>query len=65
MFKSIVVGVDSSEHSRHAQTLASYLARKLHASVLGLHVVDILLFEEPQHPPTLKATLTLPGCARP
>ena len=24
MFKSIVVGVDSSEHSRHAQTLAFY-----------------------------------------
>ena len=47
MFKSIVLGVDSSEHSRHAQTLAFYLARQLHASVLGLHVVDILSFEGP------------------
>ncbi len=47
MFKSIVLGVDSSEHSRQAQTLAFYLARKLHASVMGLHVVDILSFEGP------------------
>ncbi len=47
MFKSIVVGVDSSEHSRHAQTLAFYLARRLHASVLGLHVVDMLSLEGP------------------
>jgi len=47
VFKSIVVGVDSSEHSRHAQTLAFYLARRLHASVLGLHVVDMLSLEEP------------------
>lgn len=47
MFKSIVLGVDSSEHSRHAQILAFYLARKLHASVLGLHVVNILSFEAP------------------
>jgi nucleotide-binding universal stress UspA family protein len=47
VFKSIVLGVDSSEHSRQAQTLAFYLARKLHASVLGLHVVDILSFEGP------------------
>jgi len=47
VFKSIVVGVDSSEHSLYAQTLAFYLARKLHASVLGLHVVDILSFEGP------------------
>jgi nucleotide-binding universal stress UspA family protein len=47
VFKSIVVGVDSSEHSLQAQTFAFYLARKLHASVLGLHVVDILSFEGP------------------
>ena len=47
MFKSIVVGVDSSERSLHAQTLAFYLARRLHASVLGLHVVDILSLEGP------------------
>jgi len=47
VFKSIVLGVDSSEHSRQAQTLAFYLARKLHASVMGLHVVDILSFEGP------------------
>jgi nucleotide-binding universal stress UspA family protein len=47
MFKNIMVGIDSSEHSRHAQTLAFYLARNLHASVLGLHVVDILSFEGP------------------
>jgi nucleotide-binding universal stress UspA family protein len=47
VFKSIVVGVDSSERSIHAQTLAFYLAHQLHASVLGLHVVDILSFEGP------------------
>jgi nucleotide-binding universal stress UspA family protein len=47
VFKSIVVGVDSSERSLHAQTLAFYLAHQLHASVLGLHVVDILSFEGP------------------
>ncbi len=42
-----MVGVDSSEHSRHAQTLAFCLARKLHASVPGLRVFDILSFEQP------------------
>jgi nucleotide-binding universal stress UspA family protein len=47
MFKNIMVGVHSSEHSRDAQTLAFYLARSLHASVVGLHVVDILAFEGP------------------
>jgi nucleotide-binding universal stress UspA family protein len=47
VFKSLVVGIDSSEHSLYAQTLAFYLARKLHASVLGLHVVDILSLEGP------------------
>ncbi len=47
MFKSIAVAIDSSEHSRCAQTLAFYLARRLQASVLGLHVVDILSLEGP------------------
>lgn len=45
MIKKLLVGVDSSEHSRSAQSYAFYLARRLHASVVGLHVVDIVSIE--------------------
>lgn len=47
MFKSILVGIDASEHSQHAQALAFYLGRRLQASILALHVVDLLAFERP------------------
>ena len=47
MFKNILVGIDASEHSRNAQTYAFYLARRLDASVTGLHVVDIVSIEGP------------------
>lgn len=47
MFKNILVGIDASEHSRNAQTFAFYLARRLNATVTGLHVVDIVSIEGP------------------
>lgn len=45
MIKKLLVGVDSSEHSRSVQSYAFHLARRLHASVIGLHVVDIVSIE--------------------
>src|SRR5713226_2439860 len=45
VIKRILVGVDSSEHSRHAQAYAFYLARRFQATVIGLHVVDIVSIE--------------------
>jgi nucleotide-binding universal stress UspA family protein len=45
VIKKILVGVDSSEHSRHAQAYAFYLARRFQATVIGLHVVDIVSIE--------------------
>jgi nucleotide-binding universal stress UspA family protein len=45
MIKKILVGIDTSEHSRSAQAYAFYLARKLDATVVGLHVVDIVSIE--------------------
>src|SRR5689334_24037544 len=45
MIKRILVGVDTSEHSRVAQTYAVGLARRLGASLIGLHVVDIVSIE--------------------
>lgn len=47
MFKNILVGIDASEHSQHAQALAFYLARRLQASIVALHVIDLLSFERP------------------
>jgi len=47
VFKNILVGIDASEHSRNAQTYAFYLARRLDATVTGLHVVDIVSIEGP------------------
>ena len=45
MIKKILVGIDSSEHSRNAQAYAFYIARKLDAALIGLHVVDIVSIE--------------------
>src|SRR5271157_3324319 len=45
MIKKILIGLDSSEHSRTAQTYAFYLARRLGAALIGLHVVDIVSIE--------------------
>jgi nucleotide-binding universal stress UspA family protein len=45
MIKSILVGVDGSDHSRTALRYALWLARRLGATVTGLHVVDIVSIE--------------------
>ncbi len=45
MIKKILVGIDTSEHSRNAQAYAFYMARKLDAGLIGLHVVDIVSIE--------------------
>src|SRR5260370_9432028 len=45
MIKQTLVGIDTSEHSRNAQAYARYLARRLGATVIGLHVVDIVSIE--------------------
>jgi nucleotide-binding universal stress UspA family protein len=45
MIKQIMVGVDTSEHSRNAQAYAFHLARRFGASLVGLHVVDIVSIE--------------------
>ena len=45
MIKSILVGIDGSEHSRTALRYATWLARRLDATVTGLHVVDIVSIE--------------------
>jgi nucleotide-binding universal stress UspA family protein len=47
MIKHIMVGIDTSEHSRGAQSYAFYLARRLGASLIGLHVIDIVSIEGP------------------
>jgi nucleotide-binding universal stress UspA family protein len=45
MIKSILVGVDGSEHARTALRYALWLAGRLGATVTGLHVVDIVSIE--------------------
>jgi nucleotide-binding universal stress UspA family protein len=45
MIKRILVGIDTSQHSRVAQAYAFYLARRLGASPIGLHIVDIVSIE--------------------
>src|ERR1700730_7507111 len=45
MIKKLLVGIDTSEHSRNAQEYAFYLARRLNATLIGLHVVDIVSIE--------------------
>src|SRR5580698_9320482 len=45
MIKKILVGIDTSDHSRNAQNYAFYFARIFNASLIGLHVVDIVSIE--------------------
>jgi len=45
MIKRILVGIDTSEHSRAAQSYAFHFARRLGASLIGVHVVDIVSIE--------------------
>jgi len=45
MIKSILVGLDGSEHARTAMRYALWLGQRLEATVIGLHVVDIVSIE--------------------
>jgi len=45
MIKKLLVGIDTSEHSRNAQAYAFHIAHRLGASLIGLHVVDIVSIE--------------------
>jgi nucleotide-binding universal stress UspA family protein len=45
MIKTILVGVDGSEHARTATAYALWLAERLGACVAALHVVDIVSIE--------------------
>src|SRR6202790_1724190 len=45
MIKTILVGLDGSEHSHTAQQYALWLGERLEATVVGLHVVDIVSIE--------------------
>jgi nucleotide-binding universal stress UspA family protein len=45
MIKTILVGIDGSEHARTATRYALWLARRLGAHVVGLHVIDIVSIE--------------------
>ena len=47
MIKRILVGIDTSEHSRTAQAYAFHLARRLGATLIGVHVVDIVSIGAP------------------
>ncbi len=45
MIKKILVGIDTSDHSKNAQQYGFYFARIFNASLIGLHVVDIVSIE--------------------
>lgn len=45
VIKTILVGLDGSEHARTAARYALWLAERLHGRVIGLHVVDIVSIE--------------------
>jgi nucleotide-binding universal stress UspA family protein len=45
MIKTILVGIDGSEHSRTAGRYALWLAEQLRAQVVGLHVIDVVSIE--------------------
>ncbi|MFQ5667125.1 MAG: universal stress protein [Candidatus Binatia bacterium] len=45
MIKTILVGLDGSEHARTAARYALWLGERLSATVVGLHVVDIVSIE--------------------
>ena len=45
MIKTILVGLDGSEHSRTAIRYALWLGGRFGARVVGLHIVDIVSIE--------------------
>jgi nucleotide-binding universal stress UspA family protein len=45
MIKTILVGLDGSEHARTAMRYSLWLGERLGATVVGLHVVDIVSIE--------------------
>lgn len=45
MIKTILVGIDGSEHARTATRYALWLAERLHGTVTALHVVDVVSIE--------------------
>ena len=45
MIKRILVGIETSAHSRAAQAYAFHLARRFEATLIGLHVIDIVSIE--------------------
>ena len=45
MIKSILATLDGSEHSETAAQYALWLAERLQATALGLHVVDVVSIE--------------------
>ncbi|MGH7899212.1 MAG: universal stress protein, partial [Candidatus Binatia bacterium] len=45
MIKNVLVALDGSEHSRSAIEHALWIARRLGASLTGLHVIDIVSIE--------------------
>src|SRR5947199_5466239 len=45
MIKTILVALDGSEHADAALRYALWLAERVHATVLGLHVIDVVSIE--------------------
>jgi nucleotide-binding universal stress UspA family protein len=45
MIKTILIGIDGSEHSRTATRYGLWLAQKLDATVVGIHIADIVSIE--------------------
>jgi nucleotide-binding universal stress UspA family protein len=45
MIKTVLVGLDGSEHARTAMRYAFWLGERLGATVIGLHVIDIVSIE--------------------
>ena len=45
MIKSILVGIDGSDHSRTSLAYAAWLGQRLSATLTGLHVVDVVSIE--------------------
>lgn len=45
MIKTILIGIDGSQHSQSAERYAGWLATRLQARLVGLHVVDIVSIE--------------------
>ncbi len=45
MIKTVLVGLDGSEHSMAASRYAIYLGQQLKAFVVGLHVIDVIAIE--------------------